>query len=32
MVTIKGDYAGDFYIKRSIDSLVNFIKERKKKS
>lgn len=32
MVTIKSDYAGDFYIKRSIDSLVNFIKERKKKS
>ena len=32
MVTIKGDYSGDFYVKRAIEPLIDFIKKRKKKN
>lgn len=32
MVTIKGDYSGDFYLKRSIEPLVDFIRKRKNKN
>lgn len=30
MVTIKGDYSEDFYTKRAIGSLVDFIREKRK--
>ena len=32
MVTIKGDYSGNFYTQRSFDKLVDFIRKRKNKN
>lgn len=32
MVTIKGDYSGDFYLKRAIEPLIDFIKKEKREN